>query len=164
MAGTEGNLIGEIRLTVGRVTAIDRETLTIENPGGNIQQLTTSAQTGVVTASVGTADELSPGSRAVIKYKPGSQSDADEIVVLPSDSLRGLPIVGIEADAMTIKSIAGQSVRVNIDSVRIDHTAAATPNDLMVGSTAFIWARKLPAGGLVADEIIAFPGETAFGS
>ena len=63
-----------------------------------MQQLVTSAQTGVVTASAGTADDVEPGIVIVIRYTPGSQTEAEEIVVLPSSSDRGLPIVETEGE------------------------------------------------------------------
>jgi hypothetical protein len=165
VTAAEPNLIGEFRLTVGRVTALDSESVTIDTPGGKSQQLAITAQTEVVNASAGAPADVVAGARVVVKYEPGSQhQQAVEVVVLPADSRHGVPVVEAGADSMTIKNLSGTSISVSTDDARIDKTAVGSLEDISDGSMLYIRAKLVGDSDLAADEIIVLPVDTVFGS
>jgi hypothetical protein len=165
VTAAEPNLIGEIRLTVGRVTAFDSKSVAIDTPGGKAQQLATSEQTQVVKAAAGAPADVVAGARVVVKYEPGSQNQqAVEVVVLPADSRHGVPVVEAGADAMTIKNLSGTAIAVSTADARIDKTAIGSLEDIAVGSMLYVRARLVGDSDLVAEEIIVLPVDTVFGS
>jgi hypothetical protein len=166
VTAAEPNLIGEKRVTVGRVTALDDGSVTIEIPRGNAtQHLSTTADTVVVKASAGAASDIAPGVRVVLKYRPGTQNQkVDELVVLGADSLHGVPVLEMSTNSITIRNLAGTSLVLDTEGASIDKTSSASLSDVAVGSMIFVRARLLSEGELGADEIIVLPVDTVFGS
>jgi hypothetical protein len=165
MTAAEPNPLEDIRLTVGRVTAFDPESVVIDTPGGKSQQLATTEQTHVMKASAGAPADVVTGARVVVKYEPGSQNQqAVEVVVLPADSRHGVPVVEAGDDSMTIKNLAGISIVVSTDEARIDKTAIGSLDDVAVGSMLYVRAKLVGDSDLAADEIIVLPVDTVFGS
>jgi hypothetical protein len=166
VTAAEPNYIGEHWVTVGRVTALDEGSVTIEIPRAKAtQHLSTTASTVVVKASAGAASDIVAGARVVVRYRPGTQNQkVDELVVLGADSRHGVPVVETSADSITIKNLAGASLTLDTEGASIDKTSSASPSDVAVGSMLFVRGRLVGEGELAADEIIVLPVDTVFGS
>jgi hypothetical protein len=165
VTASRSQLIGEKRVTVGRVTEVDPEFVTIDNPAGMAQTVLTTPQTVVVKASAGAASDVVPGARVVVKYVPTSQrQQVAELVVLASDSLHGLPVVAATADSITIRNLGGDAVTVDSTGASVDKTSAASASDITVGSKIFVRAKLVENGDLVAEEVIVLPVDTVFGA
>lgn len=164
MADAEPDLLRETRRTVGRVDAVEPNLLTIATPGGQTQQIAMTSDTVVVKGTVGTSQDLREGARIVVKYEAGSQEQVVEVVVLPAESLHGLPVVAVTPDSLTIRNLSGQLVTVNTAGARIDTTTVGTASEISLGSTVFVRAKLGKGGKLAADDVIVLPDGTAFGA
>jgi hypothetical protein len=165
MTASRPQLIGENRVTVGRVTEAAPASVTIDTPGGLSQTVLTTPQTVVVKASAGAPSDVVPGARVVVKYVPTSQrQQVAELVVLGSGSLHGLPVVDATADSITIRNLGGEAVTVDTTGASVDKTSAASASDVAVGAMIFVRAKLVENGDLVAEEIIVLPVDTVFGS
>jgi hypothetical protein len=163
MADAEPNLLRETRRTVGRVDAVEPNLITIATPGGQTQQITITSDTVIVKGALGTSQDLREGARIVVKYEPGAQQHVVEVVVLPAESLHGLPIVAVTPDSLTIRNLSGELVTVSTSGARIDTTTVGTASEITLGSTVFVRAKLGDAGKLAADDVIVLPDGTAFG-
>ena len=159
-----GGIIGETRLTVGRVTDIDQTWLTIDTPADVTQVLTTTAQTVVVKASAGAPSDVAPGARVIIKYADSQRQRALEFVVLASDSLHGVPVLEATAESITVRTLAGSPATVDTTNASVDKSAVAAWSDISIGSMIFARAKIAEEDDLVAEEIIVLPVDTVFGT
>jgi hypothetical protein len=114
-------------------------------------------------AAFGGLQDVRAGARIVVKNKPGV-NDAVEVVVLPAESLHGVPVVAVAPDSMTVRNLSGQLVTLNTADARIDKTTPGTAADITVGCTVLVRAKIADGGDLAADEIIVLPDGTAFGA
>jgi hypothetical protein len=152
---------GSVR-TIGRVRALGPALVSIATPDGRAQRLTLSNETVVMLCHVGTSEDVRVGTRILPKIRHGTR-DALEAVVLPAESIQGFPVVDATSDSITFKNLLGELVTVNATGARIDTTVIATINDLFMGSTIFVRARR-GERSVAAVEVIVLPEGTAFGT
>jgi hypothetical protein len=150
--------------TVGVVQAVQDDVLTIVTPAGQQQDLQLAGNTVISRAVPARRRDLHTGARIVTKNEPNRPNHALEVLIVPSTSPYGSPIVASAPDSLTVKNLGGGLGTVVTRRAKINATTSATLDDIEVGRTVF--ARLAVENGQLvgAYEVIVLPEDTAFGT
>jgi hypothetical protein len=160
----EGPSIGRLRRTIGRVKTIEPGLVTIVTPAGKLQRLTTNASTTAFEANEGTPADIHIDDRVVVRYHPGSKTDAQEVIVLAPDTVYGLPVTEAEDDWIAVRDFQGIVSSMLLTDAKIDKTTPVPVADVVNFSIVFVIATQGDNGDLTASEIIVLPESTTFGT
>lgn len=162
------NQTDETTRTVGRVTSVADNTLTLLTPAGRVQQIATSETTVVFQTEPADADDVAEDCRVIVKYYVDSPKSAQEVIVLPNDHPYGLPVVERDPDWITLKNRIGSLIETYLGYSRIETVSPATVDDIAKGATLFGIVERSMADGATRDfsahALIILPDDTTFGS
>lgn len=156
---TSGSTSRILRVT-GTVDTTAPDLVTVTAAGGSKRKVATDSATIVVKTSPGTASDITKGSKVVVQAKPGSLTDAAEVVVLPSKAKLGTSVVSVTPTSMTIRS-NGKDLAINIQGATIETVANVQASDIAVGDKVIAQARETKPN-VTATEIIILPSSSAF--
>jgi hypothetical protein len=159
----------KITRTVGRVTAIDGEWVTVLTPAGKSQQLAFDDDTEVFRCAPGDVEDITDDSRIVVKYHADSPNSAQEVIVLPADSAYGLPIVDRDTEWVTTRRPSGNRTDTYLGYATIKRTRTASVDEhVATGSMLFGFVVRLTGdaaeGEFAAKALIVLSEDTAYGS
>ncbi len=129
--------------------------------GGTTRHITISPDTVVVKANSGSASDVTPGSRVVVKTKPGSLTDASEVIVLPADAKLGTTVEAATPTSLTITS-GGKKLTINTQGATVETVTAAQASDITSGAKVVAQTRESGSSTLTATEIIVLPSTSTF--
>jgi len=151
--------------TVGTVEDVQGDLVTITTPTAQRQELWTTDETRVWLARAGRRKDVHTGARVMLKTDPERPTVAVEVVVLPSRSKYGIPVVALAPNSLTYEGMGGHLVTVAIPKARIDTSSAGDLSDVAPGRKIFARVAVTEEGTLAgAYEIIVLPDDSLFGS
>ena len=122
--------------------------------------LLTNPATIVVKATPGTPADIVAGARVVWQLKKGEPTQANAVIVLPTDAKLGTPVVSATANSMTLKRSTG-NVTFSTKGATVEKVATASTTDIASGAKVIVQARQTNQA-LDAVEVVVLPNTTKF--
>ncbi len=149
----------------GVVTTVDETSVTLSIQNGQSRRLTTTRSTRVLNATAGVDSDVKPGTRGLLRMKPGSPGVAQEVLVLPLTARIGLPVVKAGFGFVWLRTKTGQlAAKVSVVGAAVDNAAAAPRTDITSGAKviAHVQTTTTKPVRLVATDIVILPSTSTF--
>ena len=143
---------------VGKISAIGADTITVATKRLGTLQVHTSSATKIEQAVKGTENDITAGRSVLITI------NGREVIVLPSGTLLGRPVMKVAADSFSVaKAVGHGTAKVSLAKVTsVDSTSAAARSDLTDGSMVIIAGHAAGKGNFVAVEVVLLPVGSGF--
>jgi hypothetical protein len=150
---------------LGVVSAVGPTFVTVRVPNGKPRRVTTTRLTQVRTAASGHDTDVKPGTRAILRMKPGAKGVAQEVLVLPLTAKMGQPIAKAGYGFVWLRTKAGKvGPKIDVVGAAIDTVTVSSRTAIKAGAKVVVHAQATVTKPvkLVATEIILMPSNTTF--
>ena len=150
---------------VGVVTTIDATSVTLRIAGGQSRRVTTTRSTRILNAKTGVDNDVRPGTRGLLRMKPGSPGVAQEILVLPLAARIGLPVAKAGFGFVWLRTKAGKlAPKVSVVGAAVDNATVAPRTDITSGAKVIVHAQTTKTKPIrqVATDIVLLPTSSTF--
>lgn len=164
-AGPLGHRGGPGRGVGGQVTAIDGETLTVEDRNGETVTVNVTEDTRVMlteTQSEGSLSDISVGSNIGVRGQRNDDGtvEAVDVVVMPAGDMAGGRVTAVEDNVITVEDRDGETTRIvtgEETTFRVNRDEAGALEDVTVGMGIGAFGETQDDGSLAARLVMVGP-------